>query len=405
VQNRQVADSSLESGQSQSIREFEHIKAADRMHPSPFLFFTNEFLERSIHFNLKVRTVALFRWMMPLFAIIHWLGKRHVAFTVAPILLYSFPDYYSLGVAFAFYPQITTMFTSLLKDVLQVPRLKWLVSLPPHVQKATSWAQEKSFATPSAHSSVFATTALLGALNSEGYVAITLFSVLGVFVLVCTMISRMFLMVHYLHDVLIGAALGLCLTSVLFYSGLMPWVLKHTYEEWTLALTFGVIWGVLVLMLNILHAFQLQLPHRDYLQFYRHNGNLSEHCRFWSFKVKSWYHGTYVVIGALSIDCLLHMPKWSLDNEPNISPRMRGYLSYDNARVDLSLISPFAAVMIFFFLKVSKSLEATLRKKIEDEEVFSICKDTLRITCYAFVSWFTFFFVPFYFAQVVRCIA
>ena len=89
---------------------------------------------------------------MPVFSIIHWLGKRHSGFLLSPVFVYA--GSYEDGLLFIIIPFIGTHVSAFLKDVFRVPRPKWIFDLE-EVQN-NNWATEKSFSTPSNHAATFA---------------------------------------------------------------------------------------------------------------------------------------------------------------------------------------------------------------------------------------------------------
>eukprot|EP01084_Bolivina_argentea_P251765 422401_1 len=345
-----------------------------------------EILGKFVLWNFRLRSMCIMKALMPIFSIIHWFAKRHVSFALGPIFLYSSPENYVLAILLGFIPLFITSHCSLLKDALMIPRPKWLIKMPETLD-VSEWAVEKSFSTPSNHSSIFASVGTVSML----YFNYSWSSILMTFCLVLfTMVSRMYLMVHYAHDVLIGAVIGILLSFPLYHLGLIQSFIGSN-NNWSLTWIWTVGWISLNTFYCIIHRYfiESQLPSNKILQiFMRNNGASNTDINFLRFTKTSWYYVIYIAVAALSIDILCNVSGFDVDDGILISP--------NNNKVDLSTVGWIGTIIIIVLLKLMENIE-------KNSKLFAVQRNKFyfRIFVYAVISFFNFYLMPIYFIKVV----
>ena len=340
-------------------------------------------LGKFIHWNFRLRSMLIMKILLPIFTCIHWLAKRHVTFAMAPIFLYTIPENYLFGITLTILPTFTTNFCSMLKDILMIPRPKWFIMR--HDMSISDWAVEKSFSTPSNHSAIFAAIGTISMIHFE-YNWYTV--LITICLIISTMLSRMYLMVHYAHDVIIGALIAIVLSFPLYYANLIEPIIGSRY--WLLTL----IWGIGYAVLNYIKCKMLakyiesHMPDTRLLETFAQNAGYEDDFNvqnFFRFRKTSWYYVVYVAMAVFSIDLLVNVSGFSIKDGKLWSP--------NDEVVNIQTVGWIGSFINYVILKILKQSE---KKSVLAEQKFY-----LRLFCYSIISFISFYFLPFYFVIIV----
>ncbi len=204
----------------------------------------------------------------PIFWAIHWAGKRNFGYAILPISFYIFFTFEE-ALAIVLYSEISTAIIGLMKEVLLVPRPRWISDQV----RTKKLAKEASFATPSAHVAVFTSTAIsILWLYPSWWTAL-----LVPLVAILTSLSRMWIGVHYPQDVLLGFIIAAIATVALLALDPVASILdqseEHTWWKWWTTLIFCLVGIFVVYLLNKLTKLLRPTPPYEVLKKWKANSN------------------------------------------------------------------------------------------------------------------------------------
>jgi membrane-associated phospholipid phosphatase len=177
----------------------------------------NDFIDAMLAVNLFFQSMG--NWLEIPMQVLSFLGSEEFYLLFGPAIYWCFDA--AIGLHVALFLNISISLNAAFKFAFQGPRPFWVSS------QIIPYAGEGSFGIPSGHSMNSATI-----FGGMAWLIKKAWAVWGALILVIMIgISRIYLGVHFLHDVLLGWALGLLLIFVIMKAepAILAWMKKQSF--------------------------------------------------------------------------------------------------------------------------------------------------------------------------------